>query len=76
MKLHTHNIILVKILRVFSFKSGLTSPYLEVVYGHIAQETIVSSELVPINHQQAGRYLIYTMDAFDVLKNTPLMGYG
>ena len=23
---------------------------------------------MPINHQQAGRYLIYTMDVFDVLK--------
>ena len=29
---------------------------------------IVSSAIVPINHQQAGRYLIHTMDVFDVLK--------
>ena len=50
--------------------------------GIIARETIgrgrnprpiVLSAIMPINHQQAGRYLIYTMDVFDELKNTSLM---
>ena len=47
------------------------------LWAYIAQETtgrgrsprpIVLSAIMPINHQQAGRYLIYTMDVFDVLK--------
>ena len=47
------------------------------LWAYIARETIgrgrsprpiVSSAIMPINHQQAGRYLIYTMDVFDVLK--------
>ena len=40
----------------------------------VKPKTIVSSAIMPINHQQTGRYWIYTMDVFDVLKNTPLIG--